>query len=219
MPWPQRWELLRERALPVLCFVATLAACGWLWQRQASVAPFAVGEVRGRSVVVKSPCDGEVLPLDAAAEVAPLFAKVDKGAVAVRVKQADAGGQVVDVTAPLTGQIAALAVLPGELVEKGDPLFTLAAPVPEYIVCHVADEGQQLPKVGAVVAVRRQARGAPWTPATVEAVGPALEPPPAFLNGVAAAASRLRPLRISLPKDSHLAPGSLVEVRLAPASL
>ncbi len=220
VPWPQRWELLRERALPVLCFVATLAACGWLWRYQSTVAPVALGEVRGAMVVVKSPCNGELLSAVVDGDDAfPLFAEVEKGAVAARVKDADNAGQIIEVPAPLTGQVAAMIAHVGEFVQRGDPLLAIASPQPAYIVCHVPDHGQGPPAVGADVAIRRQVRGARWTPAVVEAVGPALEPPPPLSNGAMNGVVRGLPIRIALPKDLALPPGSLVDVRFPPAAL
>lgn len=214
MPWPQRWELVRERLLPLACFAATVVACASLWPYWAGVAPPAVGEVRYSSVVVHSPCDGELLPVDDDGPSSwPLFADVESGALLARVKSNDEAGQIVELAAPLDGRITATAALAGQHVAKGDPLLTIASSRPDYIMCHVPDRGQQRPRSGANVAVRRRQPGAQWTPAKVEAVGPALEPAPAYQGGTAAAAERGLPIRIALPAGLELAPGSLVDVR------
>src|SRR5262245_17307495 len=90
IPWPQRWELIRERLLPALCFIATLAACAGLWRYTARIAPSAVGEVHAASVEIKSPCNGKLLPLsDTDDKPWQLFANVERDATVARVADRD----------------------------------------------------------------------------------------------------------------------------------
>jgi hypothetical protein len=222
IPWPQRRELLRERFLPIACFIATIAACGWLWQRQAAVAPVAIGEVYGASVELKSPYDGEVIAVGGGdgAETRPLFAKVAKGDVVVRIRRTAGGGaasegEVIDVSTPLAGSVTARPALVGQHVQRGDVLLKVTSKEPEFILCHLPYQWQDAPPVGAEVAVRLKGRsGATWILSTIEAAGPAVEPAPAYPGLDSMVASRGVPLRVAIPKGMELIPGSLVEVRL-----
>jgi hypothetical protein len=220
IPWPQRRELLRERLFPIACFLATAAACAWLWQRQAAVAPVAIGEVYGASVELKSPYDGEVISRGEAGkdgEIWPLFAKLSKGDAAVRIRRSfeGAAGETIDVEAPLTGLVTARPALVGQHVRRGDVLLRISSATPEFILCHVPYQWQHPPEAGAEVAVRLKGRsGATWVRSTVEAAGPAVEPAPAYQGLDATIASRGVPLRIALPTGMELLPGSLVEVRM-----
>jgi hypothetical protein len=223
IPWPQRRELLRERLLPIACFIATILACGWLWQRQAAVAPVAIGEVYGASVELKAPYEGEVIAVGEGGgdETWPLFAKVTKGDVVVRIQRptgAGSGpsqGQVVDVSTPLAGSVTARPALVGQHVRRGDVLLKVTSKEPEFILCHVPFQWQEAPKAGAEVAVRLKGRsGATWILSTIEAAGPAVETAPAYPGLDAMVASRGVPLRVAIPKGMTLIPGSLVEVRL-----
>jgi multidrug resistance efflux pump len=213
VPWPQRWEFLRERVLPIACFLATVAACAYLWQFQARVAPYAVGEVHVESVAVTSPIAGELLPPGPAAGAVALFAEVRQGDVLARVQSSANSSDVVEIAAPIAGRITAAAALPGQHVQRGDPLLTIVSPRSDYIVCHLADREQAPPTAGVEVAVRRQAVGAHWAATKVEAVGPAVEPAPIFHGDSHIVPERGLPVRIAAPADLGLLPGSLVEVR------
>jgi hypothetical protein len=223
IPWPQRRELLRERFVPIACFIATVLACGWLWQRQAAVAPVAIGEVYGASVELKSPYDGEVIAAGDGdgAEAWPLFAKVAKGDVVVRIRRpaaaggAPSEGQVIDVATPLAGSVTARPALVGQHVRRGDVLLKVTSKRPEFILCHLPYQWQEAPAAGAQVAVRLKGRsGATWILSTIDAAGPAVEPAPAYPGLDTMVASRGVPLRVALPEGMTLVPGSLVEVRL-----
>jgi hypothetical protein len=223
IPWPQRREQLRERLLPIACFIATILACGWLWQRQAAVAPVAIGEVYGASVELKSPYDGEVVAVGSGegADEWPLFAKVAKGDSVVRIRRtggvasAASEGAVVEVPTPLTGSVTARSALVGQHVRRGDLLLKVTSSEPQFILCHLPYQWQEAPAAGAEVAVRLKGRaGAPWILSKIDAAGPAVEPAPAYPGLDSIVASRGVPLRVALPKGMTLSPGSLVEVRL-----
>jgi hypothetical protein len=221
VPWPQRWEILRERVLPVVCFLATVAACAYLWRFQSRVAPYAVGEVHVESVVIKSPIDGELLPPEQAAGIDapwPLYSEVRQGDVVARVKPSADSGEVVELAAPFSGRLTLAAAVPGQHVQRGDPLLTIVSPRPDFIVCHLPDREQAPPAAGLEVAVRRQAPGAHWAATKVEAVGPAVEPAPVYHGSATDIPQRGLPIRIALPADQGLLPGAVVEVRFPPTA-
>jgi hypothetical protein len=213
VPWAQRWEIARERLAPVLCFVATVAACAWLWRHQSSVAPFAVGEVHVDWVEIRSPCDGELLSVERYADGRwPLFAEVHEGTSIARVRKSS--DEIVDVRAPMDGVVTAVPALPGQPVQKGEPVLKMASPRAQYILCHLADLRGEAPKPGRRVAIRRHGRASGWTETVVEAVGPAVEAGPADQE-LGLAPVRGLPIRIALPKDVPFTPGSQVDVRFA----
>jgi multidrug resistance efflux pump len=219
IPWSQRWELIRERLLPAACLAATLAVCGWLWRQQALVAPTAIGEVHADVVEIASPCNGELLPIESTTDGKwPLFAAVDRYAVVARIKDRDAGNQVVEMKAPLAGSIVAAPAMPGQFVRAGDLLVRVVSPTPDYIVCHLTGPEKNAPEVGALVSVRQRGHDARWHASRVEAVGPAVEPAPAYQSADALVPIRGLPVRIALPENVDLTPGSVVEVRFSPSA-
>lgn len=227
IPWPQRRELLRERFTPVLCFIATVAACAALWQRQASVVPVVVGQVHGDSVELVSPVDGKVLAVgsDAGAEAWPLFAELERGEIAARIEVAAASANpastdaaapaIAEIATPLAGKVTVAPMVTGQQVRRGDSILTITSPLPAYILCHLPYQWRQPPPTGAEVAIREKRRGVPWVKATIAAVGPAVESAPEYPGLDATIPSRGIPLRIALPKGLDLTPGALVEVRFA----
>jgi hypothetical protein len=225
IPWPQRRELLRERALPVACFIATLAACAALWRYQAGMTPVAIGEVHSNSVVINSPCDGELLPLVDDADASPggvthwrTFAEIENGQIAARVRCSAASDQVIEVPAPISGQITSSPARLGQHLRQGDHILTIASPKPDFIVCHVPDRGRMPLVAGQRVAIRQQESGARWFTTMVEAVGAVVEPAPVHDGSLTGFAERGLPIRIALPKGVKLTPGSLVDVRFPAAS-
>ena len=225
IPWPQRRELLRERFAPVLCFVATIIACAALWQHQASVVPVVVGRVHGASVELVSPVDGKILSVgsDASGDAWPLFAELERGAIAARIEVAAtpadqagtsaAGPAIAEVATPLAGKVTVAPMVTGQQVRRGDSILTITSPLPEYILCHLPFQWRQLPVAGGEVAIREKRRGVPWVRSTIAAVGPAVESAPGYPGLEAMIPSPGVPLRIALPKGLDLTPGALVEVR------
>lgn len=62
LAWPVRWRRIRSQTIPILCFVGTLFASGWMWQwHGASVQ--GVGEVDGLRVDITSPTAGLVVAM------------------------------------------------------------------------------------------------------------------------------------------------------------
>lgn len=227
IPWPQRRELLRERWTPVLCFIATITACAALWQHQASVVPVVLGKVHGDSVELVSPVDGKVLPVgsDGATDAWPLFAELEKGAIAARIEVAAtpantastgaAAPAIAEIATPLAGKVTIAPTVTGQQVRRGDSILTITSPRPSYILCHLPYQWRQPPPAGAEVAIREKRRGVPWVKTTIAAVGPAVEPAPEYPGLDATIPSRGIPLRIALPKGLDLTPGALVDVRFA----
>jgi multidrug resistance efflux pump len=217
IPPDQRWELIRERVIPAVILAGTLAACAWLWQKQALVATTALGQVHADAVDVVSPVDGELLEIASASEKhLPLFASIEREAIVARIQPRE-DGAVVEMRSPIAGVIAASPVVRGQFVRRGQVLARVASTTPNYIVCHLVNPNSRPPEVGADVAVRPRGGGATWHASTVDAVGPAVEPAMELQGIEGLAPVRGLPVRVALPKDVDLLPGSVVEVRFAPA--
>jgi multidrug resistance efflux pump len=216
IPWNQRWEEFRWRAFPVLCFVATVAACGWLWRQQAQLQPFALGEVHSVVVEVRSPVDGVIVPVDGQASGQwQLLAQIKEGDEAIGVKPAAADAQIAVVRAPFSGQVTQVFARLGQSVRAGEPVLKLTSPRADFIVCHLPQHWQAAAAPGTRVAVRRRDANAAWIETTIESVGPGYEVAPAYESTEANIAQRGLPVRIALPQSSDLKPGVVVEVRFA----
>lgn len=57
VPWPQRWQAIRFRTLPVCVFVLSVGLTAWLWNRQLRVIQV-TGEVYAQRLDIIVPIDG-----------------------------------------------------------------------------------------------------------------------------------------------------------------
>jgi multidrug resistance efflux pump len=221
IPPAQRWELVRERVVPAAILVATLVACGWLWQRQALVATNALGQVHADAVEIVSPVDGELLALNSVDSGRwPLFARIERDAVVARIQPrgSESPDRAIEMRSPLAGVIAAAPALPGQFVRRGQVLTKVASTKPRFIVCHLVGPAARPPEVGAQVAVRARGGDSAWHASKVDAIGAAVEPAGEFQGVDGLVPVRGLPVRVALPDDVELLPGSVVEVRFAPAA-
>jgi multidrug resistance efflux pump len=221
IPPAQRWELFRERVVPAVFLAVTLGACGWLWQKQALVATSALGQVYADAVEIVSPVDGELLAVGSAEGGAPpLFTRVEREAVVARIqpRDSDGSGRSIELRSPLDGVVAATPTVSGQFVQRGQVLLKVASTTPNYIVCHLVKPAARPPEVGAEVAVRARGGGdSAWHASKVDAIGPAVEPAMELQGIEGLAPVRGLPVRVALPEDVELLPGSVVEVRFSPA--
>jgi multidrug resistance efflux pump len=219
IPPAQRWELIRERVIPAAILTVTLVACGWLWQKQALVASSALGQVHADAVEILSPVDGKLLPVESAGDGQwTLFSHVERDEVVARIQPRDADSEAVEMRSPLAGVIAATPTIPGQFVRRGQVLAKVASTTPTYIVCHLVNPNSHPPDVGAEVAVRARGGDSAWHASKVDAIGPAVEHAGELQGVEGLAPVRGLPVRVSLPEDVELLPGSVVEVRFAPAA-
>ena len=219
IPSAQRWENFRERVLPAICLAATLGACGWLWQQQGRVAPFVHGEVGAQIVDVRSPVDGRLEPVEGQPDgQCPLFAKISVGATVARVGQDIGENTTVNLQAPIDGVITKVSGLPGQWIGRGETILQIASSKPTFITCHVPDNGAKPPEPGTIVAVRLRGGGNRWAAAEIEGIGPIVASAIIYDGTSAGATTRGLPVRITLPTDLPLKPGTLVDVRFPPGT-
>lgn len=219
IPSNQRWENFRERVLPAIFLAATLAACGWLWQQQGRVAPFVHGEVGAEIVDIRSPVDGRLAAVEGQPNGQwPLFAEIASGAPAARVESGSGENSFVDLPAPIDGIVTKVSGLPGQWIARGETILQIASSKPTYITCHIPDNGAKLPEAGTMVAVRLRGGGNRWAAAEIEGIGPIVASAIIYDGTTTGATTRGLPVRIALPTDLPLKPGTLVDVRFPPGT-
>src|SRR5688572_17581391 len=81
VPWTQRWESIRLRAIPLLVFGLAAASAMYLWNRQW-VTPQAIGEVYASRIDLVAQVDG--ILLDQPYRTWKLYDRVEAGEVVAR---------------------------------------------------------------------------------------------------------------------------------------
>jgi multidrug resistance efflux pump len=123
-----------------------------------------------------------------------------------------------DIKAPISGTIMTIHRYPGQAVNAGQAIMTIASEKGEYIVTYIRQTQIIQPKENMVVNVHL--RSAPRTIRShVLSVGPAIEkiPPEQLRDG------RIQefglPVHIAIPPDTKLRPGELVDLFFRPNEL
>lgn len=122
---------------------------------------------------------------------------------------------VAELVAPISGIVSIVHRRPGEVVNTGEPIITVAADQPARIVGFLRQPLQVEPKAGMVVEVRTRALGRQVATAQVLEIGRVMEPVPpqilALLNRANSPELGLR-VHIAMPGGLRLRPGELVDV-------
>ena len=120
-----------------------------------------------------------------------------------------------DIKAPISGTIVTIHRYPGQAVNAGQAIMTIASEKGEYIITYVRQTQIIQPTPGMVVNVHL--RSAPRTILShVQSVGPAIEKiPPEHLRDPRITEWGL-PVHISIPPDMKLRPGELVDLFFRP---
>jgi HlyD family secretion protein len=147
---------------------------------------------------------------DVNAIVAPLQAAVAIQRSRVEELQVQIRGLVV--RAPVSGTIAAVHCWPGQYVQAGDPIVTVAAERGEYIIGFLRQDQQVRPEVGMTVDVRSRVPGRPPLRTTITQVGPQFETAPVELLQDPRRPEWVLPIRIALPPLLDARPGEPVDL-------
>ena len=150
------------------------------------------------------------LPNDVAQLVAPLRAALDVHEARVEEVQLKLSNLVV--TAPITGTICEIHSWPGQSVQAGTPLVTIAADHGRYIVSYLRQEHDFDVRPDMPVAVRPQQQRVRPVATRVIRVGPQYEVIPEFQRTDPQVAERGLPVMLELPSQLKLRPGEVVEV-------
>ena len=118
-----------------------------------------------------------------------------------------------EIRAPISGTICAIHGWPGQRLQAGDPIVTVAADHGRFIVSYVRQEQQVQPQVGMPVWVRVRGSGNRLVRSVVERVGPQVEPVPLHQQRDAKVQEWGQPVCIQPPANLELHPGQLIDVR------
>ena len=121
------------------------------------------------------------------------------------------------ILAPISGRIAAIHSHPGQAVQTGAPVVTIASNRPgEYIVSYVRQAQRLHPTEGMKVQLRTRGPGSQSLESEVEYVGPQFEEvPPVHLSDPAIQEWGL-PVRIRLPAELRARPGEEIDIVFPP---
>lgn len=156
----------------------------------------------------------ELTPRSAAETLAAAIRVQDEK---LRLTEAQLG--VTELVAPISGVVSIVHRRPGEAINAGEPIITVAADQPARIVGFLRQPLQVEPKAGMMVEIRTRSLGRQVASAQVLEVGRVMEPvPPTILSLLNRANSPELGLRvhIAMPDSLRLRPGELVDVTVRP---
>jgi multidrug resistance efflux pump len=142
--------------------------------------------------------------------LAPIVAAIDVQQSRIREVQVEIDRLVI--LAPIRGTICAIFHWPGENVQAGDPIVTIAAAEARYIVSYVHQDQRLRPTVGMDVDVRLRMPAARPVASRVERVGPQAEAIPLHQCRDPKVPEWGLPVRIALPPDFPAKPGELIDI-------
>jgi multidrug resistance efflux pump len=156
----------------------------------------------------------QVADVQAQLEPVRVAAKVQ----AARIEEVKVQIDRLPIRAPIRGMICAINHWPGENVQAGEPILTLAPEQGRYIVSYLRQEQRIEPRVGMPVEVRLRVPMSRAVISTVQYIGPQVEPIPSHQCRDPRIPEWGLPVRIFLPKDFAAHPGELLNVTFKPAS-
>lgn len=115
--------------------------------------------------------------------------------------------------APISGMISAVHAHPGQGVQTGDWILTIAAADADSIVGYVPATNRFRPIEGMPVGVRLRVPGSRMVTSVVQRVGSQWEPMPIELAADPQAPQLALPVRIEIPQGFVARPGELVDIR------
>ena len=157
------------------------------------------------------------LPADVLPDLEPILAPLQT-AVAVqesRIKQVEIEVANLEIRSPISGIVSAIHSWPGQSIRQGEPVITIAADQGRYVVAYVRQEAN----INVVPEMDVDVRGkgesvTKFISTTIERVGPQVELVPDHQLLTPGRQEWGLPIRISIPEDMKLPPGSLVDIRI-----
>jgi len=147
---------------------------------------------------------------DIAKLLEPIYKEIEKQTAFI--EELETEGARLAVLAPIDGTICEIHCWPGQDVQAGDPILTLASNVGRYIVSYIPEDSPIKPTPSMNVSVRLREPGSRMIDARVARVGPQIEPiPPHHLPDPTRTAWGRRVL-ISIPDTLNIPPGKLVDI-------
>ena len=119
---------------------------------------------------------------------------------------------LLEIPAPISGTLVNVYCWPGQIVAPGGLIATIAADHGQHIVGYVPEQSTIVPKVGMQVTMRARMARSPRITSTIEEVGKQIQQLPSHQRAVANLPQWGLPVRIKMPPDASLRPGSLVDI-------
>jgi multidrug resistance efflux pump len=119
---------------------------------------------------------------------------------------------LLEIPAPISGTLVNVYCWPGQIVAPGGLIATIAADHGQHIVGYVPEQSTIEPKVGMQVTLRARVAHSPRITSTVEEVGKQIQQLPSHQRAIANIPQWGLPVRIKMPSDSSLRPGTLVDI-------
>jgi len=138
---------------------------------------------------------------------------VRAGDVIARVEDQQHPGSFVEVTAPITGTLVAVHCWPGQAVIPGGLIATIAADHGRHIIGYIPESSPVVARPGSAVTLRARTPGSRRVTSRVEHVGQQIERIPRHQWATSTTPQWGTPVRIKLPNEVALRPGSLVDLR------
>ena len=214
-----QWRRIRAQMVPILVFVAATATCAWLWSEVGGTIS-AVGKVESPRVDITSPAAATVLELpNQSGGQWSLYEHVRAGEViAILEDQHQSPPKTIEVRAPISGTLVGVYCWPGQTVIPGGPIATIAADYGRHLMGYLPEESMVAAAPGMRVSVRPRTSLGTTYESEVEIVAKQVEPLPRHQWSIPTVPQWGVPVRIKMPADAMLAPGSLVDLRFHEAS-
>jgi multidrug resistance efflux pump len=119
---------------------------------------------------------------------------------------------LLEIPAPISGTLVNVYCWPGQIVAPGGLIATIAADHGQHIVGYVPEQSTIEPKVGMQVTLRSRVAHSPRFVSTIEEVGKQIQQLPSHQRAIANIPQWGLPVRIKMPSDAALRPGTLVDI-------
>lgn len=142
--------------------------------------------------------------------LAPIRASIE--AAEARAEEVSAQIEMMEIRSPVRGTIAAIYIQPGQAVQAGEWIMTIAADEADHITAYVRPEQHLRPAANMPVGVRPRLPGQRLVASTVQSVGSQWEALPLELLRDQRIPEWVLPVRIALPDGLEVRPGEIVDV-------
>lgn len=209
-PWKQQWRRIRYQLMPVavVCLCALWAS--WLWHQRGGSAN-GLGEVTPERIAVVAPRDGVLIHPKDRKRTHVYGNLIQPGQEVAWLKSAD--GAVTPITAPIGGQVVAIAHHPGEIVHDGDTILTISQVNGQHIISYIRQEQHIHPILDMPVEIKTRLPGSKFTRSRIERMGPEFEHVPARQQRDPKVSEWGIPVYIPIPEGLLLRPGELVDLK------
>lgn len=144
-----------------------------------------------------------------------IVAPIRKSVETQRAKIAELMTQLdtLEIRAPIAGRVATVYTWPGQTIQAGDPILTIAADKADSIVGYIRADQPIRPEPGTPVQIYSRLAGHKMVDAIVSEVGPQFESVPVELRRDPTRPEWVLPVRIALPVELKARPGELLDLK------